>query len=557
MNMQPSNNSFQELVGNGVKYVIPKFQRDYSWNQEQWEELWIDIEGLPEENYHYMGYVVLQRKEDSLYEVIDGQQRLVTLSVIVLAGLRLLQNLIDSGVDVENNSERIRLITEQYIGFKHPVTLRINNKLTLNRNNAPFFKNMSANLAPANHRNTIQTNKLIRNAFNYFLKQPLGGSGEQIAQKIEDISKGMIFTKIVVNDDVNAYKVFETLNARGVQLSTPDLLKNYIFSILSQSESVMDEDLNELDEGWGQILNNLGETHFTDFVRYHHNFQHRLITKKKLFATIKKLISTPELAQEYLESLAKFSSIYSALLNPEDRWWTEQEETTYREAKALLKGLTLFNIKQPNTVLMIAFERFSALEFIKLLKYFYVLSIRYNVICHLSPNEQEKVYNQIAIKIFDGTYQRASHVKNDHDLFGKIYPDDETFKNAFEYHRMPSRQSPKKIRFLLANIEHHLGHNVHAEQATLEHVCPYHPDQDWASAFGEGITDVYDRLGNMVLLDQDSLRRENFEAKKEYYRHSSFKLAQKVATFDTWNLESVNQFQLWLAEQAVDTWRVD
>ncbi len=80
MLMEPANQSLSELLGNAAKYTVPHFQRDYSWEQEQWEDLWTDIESLEQEGFHYMGYIVLRRKGPNDFEVIDGQQRLVTLS---------------------------------------------------------------------------------------------------------------------------------------------------------------------------------------------------------------------------------------------------------------------------------------------------------------------------------------------------------------------------------------------------------------------------------------------------------------------------------------------
>ena len=122
-------------------------------------------------------------------------------------------------------------------------------------------------------------------------------------------------------------------------------------------------------------------------------------------------------------------------------------------------------------------NKFPPEEFIKTLKYLYVLSIRYNVICSYSPSEQEKRYNNITIKIAEGDHQRASHIKNSPD-FQALYPADEAFRNIFEYYKMPSRRSSKKIRFLLAEIENDSGHSVKYMDTTLEHVCPYHPDQE-------------------------------------------------------------------------------
>ncbi len=323
--------------------------------------------------------------------------------------------------------------------------MKVDSKLSLNRNNSANFKALCANLQVPNRRGQTQTNQLINQCFKFFQEKPFGDSGQTIAEFIERVASSMIFTKIVVQDDLNAYKVFETLNARGVQLSTPDLLKNYIFSIVTKNNQIPDDELNELDETWSEIVFQLGEINFTDFIRYHHNFQAHLSQKKALFSSIRKLADTPEKAYSYLRSLGNYAPLYASLLNPEDEWWANQEQN-YRPAKKYLEGFGLFNIKQPFTVLMSAFFKFSADEFIKLVKYLYVLSIRYNVICHFSPNEQEAIYNQLAIKIHNKEFTRASHIKNS-ELFKKLYPSDETFFNAFEFCKMPSRRSEKKYVF--------------------------------------------------------------------------------------------------------------
>jgi len=554
MLMEPTNQTFQELIGNGVKYQVPRFQRDYAWDQEQWEDLWSDIEMLAEEQFHYMGYIVLQRKTQHDFEVIDGQQRLVTLSLVILAAMKNIQRLVDAHSEPIENTERLRVLTDRYIGSKNPISLKVDSKLSLNRNNSTHFKAICTNLETPNRRGQTYTNKLLHHCFKFFEKKSMGTTGQEIAEFIERVSSGMVFTKIVVQDDLNAYKVFETLNARGVQLSTPDLLKNYIFSVVTKNNDVPDEELNELDENWSEIVLQLGEGSFTDFIRYHHNFQASLVTKKVLFASIRKLAATPEKAHHYLRSLSQYAPVYACLLNPHDEWWARQGEA-YREVKKYLEGFELFNIRQPFTILMVAFHKFKADEFVLLAKYLYILAIRYNVICHFSPSEQESVYNQIAMKIYSEDYQRASHVKNS-ELFKKLYPSDEAFLNSFEFHKMPSRCSAKKIRFLLAEIEAYLGHQTHYLNTTLEHICPYNPEENWHSYFGNGINDIQDRLGNVVLLEKDGLRRASFEDKKKVYLTTHYPLAQKVATYPEWNLPNLNDYQAWLSKQAVATWKV-
>lgn len=562
MSMEPTNQTFQEMMSNGVKYQIPRFQRDYAWDQEQWEDLWSDVETLSQEHYHYMGYLVLQRKTQHDYVVIDGQQRLVTLSLIILAAMKQIHKLILAEEEADNNQERLDELRRRFIGTKNPITLSVDNKLSLNRNNNTNFRKICAQLEVPNIRGLTRTNKRLNQAYQFFLKKSdsIGKKGEEIATFVENISSGMVFTKIVVQDDLNAYKVFETLNARGVQLSTPDLLKNYLFSVITRHNDVPENELTELDIRWGEVITQLGETDFTNFLRYHHNFQAKLVTKKDLFSSVRKIADSPTKAYQYLDSLGRYSPVYASLGNPDDDWWLNQAPI-YREAKPYLETLRLFSIKQPFTILMTAFFSFTPEEFVKLCRYMMVLSIRYNVICHLSPSEQENKYNQIAMLVYDKTLQRASHVKNN-GLFKEMYPDDKTFFNAFEFHKMPSRQTPKKIRFLLAQIEAYLrGNNaINDRELSLEHICPYNPTDAWIKDFGEGYEEVQDRLGNMLLLpkpDNKKLETQVFSSKKKFYQQTGFKLTDKVVQYEQWNKQSVDHFQHWMAEQAVQTWRVD
>ena len=87
-----------------------------------------------------MGYLVLQSADDKVFDVIDGQQRLTTVSLIVLAILKNIQRLIDAGNDAENNERRLNQIRQTYIGYLDPITLISRSKLTLNRNNNDYSK---------------------------------------------------------------------------------------------------------------------------------------------------------------------------------------------------------------------------------------------------------------------------------------------------------------------------------------------------------------------------------------------------------------------------------
>ncbi len=92
--------NFIELVGNGRVYRVPQYQRDYSWEEEQWEDLWNDVIELhtrPDDS-HYMGALVVEGQTDREFRIIDGQQRLATLSILVLAALAQLRRLAEAGM---------------------------------------------------------------------------------------------------------------------------------------------------------------------------------------------------------------------------------------------------------------------------------------------------------------------------------------------------------------------------------------------------------------------------------------------------------------------------
>ena len=137
-----SNETFVRLMGNGLHYEVPRYQRDYSWTIEQWSDLWYDIlQLLQDEDSHYMGYLVLQTNDDKHYQIIDGQQRLTTLSIFILAVIKSLRCLPASHTEKAENERRAQNIHSNYIGNLDMLTLTSINKLVLNKNNDGFYKN--------------------------------------------------------------------------------------------------------------------------------------------------------------------------------------------------------------------------------------------------------------------------------------------------------------------------------------------------------------------------------------------------------------------------------
>ena len=564
MQFDTKNLSFRQVMGNGLKYNVPRFQRDYSWREEQWEDLWQDIiESCQTESSHYMGYLVLQSSDNINFIIIDGQQRLTTISIFILAALHELKILVKS----DENQKRMDAIQSSFIGFTDPVSLQLKYKLNLNRNNDRHFKTYLCGLLEPPVRNINRSEKLMGEALRYFRKELKSHfdnrlKGQEVARLIESMVQKLIFTTITVGSDVNAYTVFETLNARGVQLSTPDLVKNYIFSLIDRKGDLHDEQIKGLEDKWSNIIGQLGEYKFSHFIRVDWNSHNDFSRKSELFKKIKTNLKDAMSAKKYLDRLQENSQIYSALQSENDEFWTRHKDGLYNEEdlKFSLKMLNWFNIIAPQSVLIAGFHKFNSKDFIKFLYYIETLSVRYNIICGKSPGPQEKIYSETARAI-----EQSSKISPDiavSKILKKIYPSDEEFMSAFEVKIFKTQQTAKKARYFLYRIEKYLNKNQFPsfDNSSLEHILPKNPSEKWLKEFEseDKLEDWINRIGNMTLLshEQNTLAgRKDFEEKRKHLQDSPFEIAKQCLKYNKWDENAISARQKWLAEQAKMIWR--
>lgn len=221
--LNTSTSNLVELVGNGRQFRVPPYQRDYSWTEEQWEDLWNDILELHDKpgDSHYMGALVVEAKTDRDLEIIDGQQRLATLSVLALAIISQLEQLASAGVNPEDNRERATVLRNRFVGEKDPASLIESSKLSLNHTNNAFYQDYLVQLRePINIRGLEKSNRLLWECFSYF-KDKISRSpkwrdnGEALARLLSEIvGRQILFIRITVDDELNAYTVFDVECAR-------------------------------------------------------------------------------------------------------------------------------------------------------------------------------------------------------------------------------------------------------------------------------------------------------------------------------------------------------
>ena len=550
--------ALNDIFTNGRRYQVPVYQRDYSWEEENWDDLWTDILNTysQESRVHYMGAIVLQNLKDKNYSVIDGQQRLATLSIITLAVIKRIQDLIDSGIEVEENEERKKRYMEQFIGSKDGVSLRYSNKLKLNENNEHFYSSFIVQLREPINRHKLNTSeKLLQEAFEYFyqkVKELLGENptGEKLADFLQNhVAEKLLFIQIVVENDLDAYTVFETLNARGIELSVSDLLKNYLLSLTSQST----QDSQQAKEQWNKIINFTDLSGFPTFLRYYWNSRFSLVRKEQLFKALRNSVKTNEQTFELLDSLEENVGVYSALKNPSDELWKGNKEIKNRIAE-----LKLFNVTQPFPLLLVSYEKLQS-EFEQILRFCSVIAFRYNIIGGLNPNKQEQVFHIVAKKVFEGKLINASQIAQE---LKEIYTSDEDFANAFKTKQINTKSRKKLARYILYSIENQIAgtdRNFEDETATIEHILPENPSLDWETSFSQEEQENYIyRLGNLTLLESaknNECGTKSFEEKQIIYQQSQYKMTKEI-DYPEWRASQVRSRQEKLAEIAKTVWKI-
>lgn len=563
-NFNTRNDTYRKLMGNGLTYRVPRFQRDYSWGEDEWDDLWHDILGTIDptgEPAHYMGYLVLKSTDDRKFDIIDGQQRLTTLSLLVLAALLQLKRLINEGKDVESTEKRIEGLRHTYIGYLDPVTLVPQSKLTLNRNNDRYYQTYLVPLAERLPKRGFKASEhSLRKAFEWFDKRIREFShghndqGLRVAKLVEDISDKLFFTVITVTDELNAYKVFETLNARGVRLSATDLLKNYLFSVLDREGQHVHE-LEALEERWEQIIGRLGAESFPDFLRMHWISRWSFVRQSELFKTIRQRVTNRGEAFSLVGEMEKDLDTYLALTQPDASLWKP-------EWKEFARNLRMFSVRQPIPLLLAAHQTLVERDFEALLRAVVMISFRYNVISNLQTSDQERTYHALASRISKGVDVSIESI-----LLGlrSVYPNDDRFRLAFAAKSISVKQSRNRrvARYILSKLESQAsGSSLDFESGavSLEHICPTNPSEGWEQFTDEDVESLTSRIGNMLLLETNRNRdigNSPYSVKRQSYAESTYRVPRELAeNCEDWTPDRIDARQQEMAKTATAIWRI-
>ncbi len=555
--------NYLELIGNGRSYRVPPYQRDYSWSEEEWEDLWNDIIELrPDADaVHYMGALVVEGSNDREFLIIDGQQRLATLSLFALAVIAKLKEIADAGTDSEANVARAQGLRDRFVGQKDPASLTESSRLYLNATDDAFYQNYLVQLRrPLNPRGLTKSNRLLWKCFTYFTERlgkvdALKSDGQALASLLsETVARQLAFILITVDDELNAYTVFETLNARGLELTTTDLLKNYLFSRVR-----VPTDLEALQRRWQQLIATVGQERFPRFLRYHLLCEQPKVRSQRLFKLVRDRTKSAEDVFALLNQLESRAELFAAVLDSSHGYWIE-----FPDAKPYIREINLFRVQQMMPLLFTVWERFSKEDFVRVLKLVSVISFRYTVVSGLNTNPLEPTYHRAAKAVKDGEAQTPREVFT---LLKSLYVEDARMKQDFALMIVDvGGRWGKLTRYILARLEGDASSRTcdyETDPFTVEHILPENPVDAWEESIPSWSWEesIY-RLGNLTLLESAINRRLDnavYADKLPAYTESIYALTQRIPQIapEQWTWEMLDRRQRQLAERAAHLWRAD
>lgn len=550
-----------DLLKRGL-LTVPPNQRSYAWEEKHVKELLQDLnEAITNDDPDYfLGTVVLVTKLDGVPSIADGQQRLATTSML-LARMRDLQVALKRtprAQAIENTYLReIDIDTEEHIP-----------KLRLNVEDNQYYAGTILQV----HDISLPSNKQIdseRIASNDKLRM----ASQQIAtflndlvrtlkpeQQSDHLNRWLKFIKdkasvvvVTAPDEVGAYRMFETLNDRGLKASQADILKNYLFSKAPKR-------LDEAQSLWSLItgaIESLGDTdgsRLVTYIRHYWIIGHGPTKERELAAKIKEEISSESKALGFLKQCADAVDTYVALWSSNHSTWRSHRDGTRNAVDTISHHL---QIEQIRPLMFAVALKFSVAEAEKAFRLFVSWSVRFLVFGGRG-GMLDSQYSNRAKEVGTGALSTAAALRT---AMTRYIPTDPEFETAFATARV---SRARLARYYLRALESELAGsaqpefvaNEEVESVNLEHVLPLTPGEEWGVSDDEAEA-VQKLIGNLALMQAGPNSKEgnrSFADKKKAYAQSEFLTTKSISESSVWNADAIRARQNSLAKLALKAW---
>jgi len=526
------------LFDGDSRLLIPRYQRPYAWELDHVADFWNDL--VDEDELRFIGTFIFlsdPANTSSPIEIIDGQQRLLTITILA-AVIRDIASQIDTKRSELYQRKDIAL--EDFKG-------RLSWRITPGESCSEFFEqhiqNPGASILQVKP-NTKEEHR-IQDAYCYLRERvedgirQLSSADARISylERLRDIIYDLAVIRILIDDEQEAYEVFETTNARGLELSVADLLKNLVFKKLPAYGGA-----DQAKEAWQDITANIEATgtELRRFIRYYWISKYTFIQEKKLFKHIRS--STTDW-NTFLSDLLSGSDIYRLLFAG-----AKEEFDSYQHGHRIyysLFAIRLMRVTQCHVLFMAILRNYSSLgvDPSRLFELVEKFTFQYSAVCNLPGNRVERIYSRHAVDLQKAVDENApkkrlavvqhvlSSVEND---LRKEQPPWELFLERFmELSYRDTNEGRAFARYVLDRIDHYLSTGEARPDYSLvniEHIFPQKPSKAWGVSRRE-IRSYVNKLGNLTLVSKkinSEAQNRDIDTKIEALSKSALPITQSL-----------------------------
>ncbi len=552
--MKASAANFLSIINGPKQFVIPIYQRTYSWQISQCKKLFDDIHRISKDDSvpgHFIGSIVYFQEsihtqtEVPQLLVIDGQQRLTTITLLVAAIADFIEN---NPVEIKTNADKLRnyyLLNVNEDGdlrFKLLLTRRDKETIIKLLKKVPFGADASQ--------------RVLEN-FEYFKKLL---TAENVVDIYNGIQRLIVVDVALEKDKDNPQLIFESLNSTGLDLSEADLIRNFI--LMGQPVDLQ----TELYENyWFLMEQNFGNEYASKFDWFMRDYLSAKTGKipriGNVYEEFKNYVQngeTPRNITEVVQDIYKFSKFYVNMV------LHKESDTDLLQS---FKNITRLKVDVSYPFLLPVYNDYDAgilskedfLEILNLVENY----VFRRAICGIPTNSLNKTFNNLYKFIRQDDYLESVEAAFQLMESYQRFPNDTEFENELITKDIYSLRSRN---YLLGKLENHNRlEPVVVDEYTIEHILPQNPNlsSEWRIMLGENWQEIQGKylhtLGNLTLTGYNSsLSDRPFSEKKTItggFNDSPIRLNSYLRTSDIWNEEQIINRAVLLAEKANKVWR--
>jgi hypothetical protein len=554
VNIKPWDTTVRALLESGF-YKIPRFQRPYSWDMENVNDFWQDTVVAEDEDYFIGSFVVYtDRTQQDLFLVVDGQQRLTTITLAYAA----LRDLLLEMWEKELARGIHKLVERPDINNQNQFVLQSETPYPYLQEVIQKFGGPDTPVEPGAEERALQRAydflraKLGERLKSVEIDSTIGEDRKHDCKRdaLLSIRDKLLRLKLIVvqldNDD-DAYLIFETLNTRGKDLTVSDLVKNHLTRLLRPKTAGVDT----AKDRWLGIQERFDEAtpeiDINSFILHSWLSRYPHTSKKKLFKDIK-AVATASNASQFLDNLVRDSVLYRKLLEPDGFQWGPGD----RAIRDAIVAMNLFRVAQPLPMMLAllrayeggALTRKQAEHTFSAMENFHVQFTA--VTSQRTGGGTAQMYASSARQLVEAHDKNArmSVLREFIEKLRQRIPVYEEFEANFGEIQYTSGQTKQKplVRYLLRRFDMHwrAGREpVDYDQLTVEHIAPEARGPTWDVSAA-----MLGKLGNLTFVTQDlnnRLRDRPFDEKISVMKEAGVPMDKSLSEATGWGDEDIQR----------------